>query len=147
MYRVLIIFAFCLASCGTKKEVFTADNSTRVDTVRIIEKQIVQPPSANRLIIRKICDTITKEVIKFRKVVEVNGDSLEIMTNENNELIIQNNKQKKTLQTMKDSYEKLLREKEKTKIEIRYKTNWDFVILAGIIGLILGVVGRRKFIF
>lgn len=134
---------FSLFSCAPKKT-FVKTTEIKIDTVYIKEKVRVVPATRQRLVISNLCDTITREVVVFKKSVYVGSDSLEVLTNLNNELIVQNSNQADTLSFLKDQYEASVNKEQLIHTKIVYRIAWRYCFAAFIIGLLLGGYGYRK---
>ena len=121
--RVLIIlFVLVLISSCKSKQPMTKIETKKVDSVYIKIETIKSPVLTDILTIQEICDTVTGEVIRFKKVFVINGDSIEVLTNEKNELNIKVSQLSKELKRL-DSVSKTKEVIEKTdNLEIKYKT-------------------------
>lgn len=121
--RVLIIlFVLGVISGCKSKQPMTKIETKKIDSVYIKTEVIKSPILTDILTIQEICDTVTGEVVRFKKVFVINGDSIEVLTNEKNELNIKVSQLSKELKRL-DSVSKTKESIEKTdKLEIKYKT-------------------------
>jgi hypothetical protein len=132
-------------NCTTKKEVIYQDK-VRVDTVHVKEVVKVQVPGKETIVINDLCDSITKQPVKIRRIFVQNGDSLRILTNERNELIIENIQKDKELQRL-DSIVKTstIKTVSNEKI-IAYRKNWLWIFSALVVGFLLGLLRSWRFL-
>lgn len=146
-YLPIILLLVCSMqwNCTTKKEVIYQDK-VRVDTVHVKEVVKVQVPGKETIVINDLCDSITKQPVKIRRIFVQNGDSLRILTNERNELIIENIQKDKELQRL-DSIVKTstIKTVSNEKI-IAYRKNWLWIFSALVVGFLLGLLRSWRFL-
>lgn len=132
--RVLIIlFVLVLISGCKSKQPITKIETKKVDSVYIKIEAIKSPVLTDILTIQEICDTVTGEVIRFKKVFVINGDSIEVLTNEKNELNIKVSQLSKELKRL-DSISKSKSVSEKSdKLRIEYKTPKIWYYISGVL--------------
>ena len=121
--KILLIILLVVSISGCKsKQPMTKIESKKVDSIYIKTETVRSPVLTDILTIQEICDTVKGEVVRFKKVFVINGDSIEILTNEKNELNIKVSQLSKELKRL-DSVSKTKEVIEKTdKLEIKYKT-------------------------
>lgn len=134
-----ILCAVLLFGCATKKRVQKVE-VTQVDTIYVKQAIVKIPKVINETVVSNICDTVTKEVVRFKKVFVVDGDSLEILTNQNNELIIKNQRQERQLSRLDSVAKTQLFEKKEAKHKVIYKKDWWWIFGALGLGVLLGTV-------
>lgn len=142
---ITILAILLLVGCRTKKEVLKTEVKTS-DTLYVKTETIKAPVLNQSLIIEEICDTITGEVVRFKKVFVIDGDSIQVLTDVNNSLQIKINQRERTL-SQKDSIIKSLRH-ELSNISQRtiYKKDWYWIIGGFILGLAIGAIRPWRFI-
>lgn len=99
-----ILITWCillLLGCKTKEKYITSIERV-TDSIYIKTESIINPPILSSLIINELCDSVTNKPVQFKKVFVIDGDSIEILTNKNNQLEI-NIKQLERLLSKKDS--------------------------------------------
>ena len=123
MKKILLWILLVVSISGCKsKQPMTKIESKKVDSIYIKTETVRSPVLTDILTIQEICDTVTGEVIRFKKIFVINGDSIEVLTNEKNELNIKVSQLSKELKRL-DSVSKTKEVIEKTdKLEIKYKT-------------------------
>lgn len=123
MKKILLWILLVVSISGCKsKQPMTKIESKKVDSIYIKTEAVRSPLLTDILTIQEICDTVTGEVIRFKKVFVINGDSIEVLTNEKNELNIKVSQLSKELKRL-DSVSKTKEVIEKTdNLEIKYKT-------------------------
>lgn len=130
---ILLILAF---GCKTKE--YVVSERTKTDSLIIKTETIKAPVISDLLVIPDICDTITNKVTKFRKVFVVNGDSIELLTNEANELKFEIKTLEKDLHTKDSVYRSSLEtDKERVK-KVKYRTDWRLILGALVVGGLIG---------
>lgn len=140
----LLVASILLASCRAKKIERT---EVRQSDTLIVKKEQIKAPNLNHtLTVHDICDSITGEVVKFRDVFVIDGDSIEILTNENNQLI-RRIKAHERIISEKDSIISLKEEKAVSVSEtVRYRIDWKWTLGALVLGLAVGLIKPWRFI-
>ncbi len=140
---LVLLMAYCSNGCKSKQPI-TKIETKKVDSVYIKTEVIKSPVLTDILTIQEICDTVTGEVIRFKKVFVINGDSIEILTNEKNELNIKLSQLSKELKR-KDSISQSKSVSEKSdKLRIEYRTPkiWYYISGALLLGWIFPAIPR-----
>ncbi|RDY57732.1 hypothetical protein [Flagellimonas nanhaiensis] len=138
------ILIFLLLGCKTKKQVLRTEIRTS-DTL-IVKSEMIKAPVLNQaLTIEQICDTVTGEVVRFKKVFVVDGDSIEILTNDNNQLQVKISQLEKLVK-QKDSIASV-KESENTMVSENtiYKKDWRWIFSALAIGFSIGIIKPWRF--
>lgn len=144
---ILLILLLCvvlLASCRAKKIERT---EIRQSDTLIVKRETIRAPNLNHtLTVHDICDSITGEVVKFRDVFVIDGDSIEILTNENNQLI-RRIKAHERIISEKDSIISVREESVVNVSEtVRYRIDWKWTLGALVLGLGIGLIKPWKYI-
>ncbi len=140
----LFLIVVLLTSCRAKK---VEKTEVRQSDTLIVKKEQIKAPNLNHtLTIHEICDSITGEVVKFRDVFVIDGDSIEILTNENNQLIRRIKANERVI-SEKDSIISVREEKAVSVSEIvRYRIDWKWTLGTLAIGLAIGLIKPWRFI-
>lgn len=134
---LLIILSILAFGCRSKKEVLKTE--VRTSDTLFIKSEVIKAPVLNQsLTIEQICDTVTGEVVRFKKVFVVDGDSIEILTNNNNELSFRINYLERILKE-KDSLAKSIESKALSEsYKVIHKKDYNWIFAAFLIGLTIG---------
>ena len=129
----LLILVLTCVGCGIRK-VETSVIEKKSDTLIVKTQKVVAPSLSDVLILDNICDTITNTVMRFQKIFVQDNDSIQVLTNANNQLIIQN----KRLQRVLFQNDSIISTKSndvlKSSHVTKYRTNWNWVALSFLIG-------------
>lgn len=143
-YLSALLILFFLTSCTTKKEVVYRDVA-KTDTLRIKELVKVQAPVKDRIVISDLCDSLKNRPVKMRRIFVQNGDSLRIITNELNELIIESVQKEKELQRL----DSIVSISQKVDVERKhvtfYRKDWTWIFAAFGLGFVLGLIRPWRF--
>ncbi len=139
MYKTKIILLIALVVCGCRTKKLVSKTEIKKSDTLIVKTEVIKAPVLNQsLTIKEICDSVTGEVVRFKKVFVVDGDSIEILTNENNELSIKIAQLEKTLKK-KDSIARISDSKETSDVhETIYRKDWRWIIGTFILGSVFG---------
>lgn len=134
-----------LCSCATRR-VDSRVEVVQKDTVVIYKEVVQQAAQRDRLVIDDLCDSLKPRPIKFKKVYVHNGDSLRILTNERNQLIVENIKLSKILK-VKDSLVTKKNSRDSSLVDRTvYRKDWVFIAITFIIGVLVGILKPWRFI-
>lgn len=135
--KKLLLFTLILTGCKARKvENYVAEKKS--DSLYLKIETVTAPALADVLTINDVCDTVTNTVTKFKRVLVVDNDSLEILTSENNELKVRLIRQEAEVLRLEQKH----RDKSSTAVavakELRYRVDWRLVVVALFGGGFLG---------
>lgn len=134
-----LILILLLTGCRAKKELLKTE-VRQSDSLFVKSEVIKAPVLSESLIIENICDSITGEVIRFKKVFVVNGDSITLLTDKNNALRLNINNMERTLSEKDVLIQKLKEELSQVKETVIYKKHLPSILIALLIGFAIGLV-------
>jgi uncharacterized protein YcfL len=136
---IYIIAILLLVGCRAKKE--TLKTEIKQSDTLIVKSEVIKAPVLNQsLLIEQICDTITGEVVRFKKVFVVNGDSIQILTNEKNELSIKISQRERELEKKDSIVQKLKEQLSQVSEKVIIKKHWPSIFWSFGIGVALGIM-------
>lgn len=146
-----MILFLLIASCKPTKNA-TSLTIEKSDTLIVKSEIIKAPVLSESLVIHNICDTITNTVVRFEKVFTINGDSIKILTNKNNELSIEIDQREKELSKRDSIIRSKSSDSKYTSIKKIYRKDPYWIAAAFLLGYIfckfkLGRVIFRKIPF
>ena len=142
---VLILAILVLSSCRSKKEVLKTEVKTS-DTLFVKSETIKAPVLNQSLTIQQICDSVTGEVVRFKKVFVVDGDSIQVLTDVNNSLQIKINQRERTLSEKDSIIRSLKSELSSISETVIYKKDWYWIFGALALGVAIGFFRPWRFI-
>lgn len=143
--KIVIFLMLILFGCRTKKEVLKTEVKTS-DTLYVKTETIKAPVLNQSLIIEQICDTITGEVVRFKKVFVIDGDSIQVLTDVNNSLQIKINQRERTLSQKDSIIQKLRKELSEVSEKVVYKKDWNAILWFSIVAFAIGAIRPWRFI-
>lgn len=142
---IYILAILLLVGCRAKKETLKAEVK-QSDTL-VVKSEVIKAPVLNQsLLIEQVCDTITGEVVRFKKVFVVDGDSIEVLTNANNELSIKISQRERELQKSDSTVQKLKEQLSSVSETIIYRKDWNWIFGALAVGFLIGFFRPWRFI-
>ncbi|WP_456867585.1 hypothetical protein [Galbibacter sp. BG1] len=118
--RLIIILGllFLLGGCGPEKEILKIVSSLKEsDSIYIKNETIKTPPGKQVLSIQHICDTITGKAKVIRQTIVRDGDSIDLLIDEKNNLTLSISNQEKTISELNTEITDLRRELIQSKLE------------------------------
>lgn len=141
-----LLLIVLLTGCRTKKEVIKTE--VRTSDSLFVKTETIKAPVLNQsLTIEQICDTITGEVVRFKKVFVVDGDSIQILTDVNNSLQIKISQRERTISEKDSIIQKLRSDITSISETVIYKKNWNWIFGAFTFGLVIGVLRPWKYLW
>lgn len=142
-YTVLLIIL--LFGCRTKREVLKTE--VRTSDSLFVKTETIKAPVLNQsLTIEQICDTITGEVVRFKKVFVVDGDSIQILTDVNNSLQIKISQRERTISEKDSIIQKLRSDITSISETVIYKKNWNWIFGALVLGFAIGLIRPWRYL-
>lgn len=135
-WLLILLGVLILGGCRTGRNV----REQVKDTVYSEKTTIVEPRVIDRVIIEKICDTITNEVVKFEKEFIIGTDTVYVATVDES-LIVEISRLKQVVQEQSERFEKSIREKDE-KVVVKRVPLWVYITF-GAIAVFLFLYLRR----
>lgn len=133
------------SGCRTKKEILKTE--VRTSDSLFIKTETIKAPVLNQsLVIEQICDTITGEVVRFKKIFVVDGDSIQVLTDVNNSLQIKINQRERTISKKDQMIRSLQEQMSMISEQVVFKKDWKWILAAFIFGMALGVIRPWRFV-
>lgn len=143
-YLILILIVL-LTGCRAKKELLKTE--VRQSDSLFVKSEVIKAPVLNQsLTIEQICDTITGEVVRFKKIFVVDGDSIQVLTDVNNSLQIKINQRERTLSEKDSIIRSLKSELSSISERVIYKKDWYWIFGALFVGMAVGLFKPWRFI-
>lgn len=132
---VIMMYILLIASCRAKKEAFTSETKV-IDSI-IIKSEVIKAPVLNDLlVIEQLCDSTTDKPVQFRKIYVIDGDSIEVLTNEKNQLVFKLNQKDKVISNKDSTIRKLETELRESSEKVIVKRDLKSNVIWFVIGMI-----------
>ena len=126
-----------LASSCKARKVETIVKEKSSDTLIVKSEKITAPSLSQVLKIKELCDTTTAKAKEIEQVFVVNGDSIELLIGQNNNLELKIRALERTLEQNDSVVSTKTKNVLKSKETIKYRINWIWIIGAFILGVVI----------